>query len=348
MIWAVILAGGAGTRFWPLSTPDTPKQVLPLASERSSIEDAVDRLVGWIPPERILLVTGKAQAPHFQKIVSLPDENLLLEPRAASTAPALAWATFEAARRDPDAEVITTHADWAIPDADRFRAAAETALETAIRFDRLVTVGIVPTRPETGYGYIVPGPALDGHARQVARFTEKPDGPTAMDLIAAGALWNSGLFAWTAQRLAREVEAHTPEVAPALPLLETGDVDGFFRAVTPISIDVGVLERSNAVAVVPGEFAWDDIGTWEALHRIRARDQSGNVVVGPGFAAGAEDCVVWSDGTPIVLDGVKDLVVVSANGRILVMSRSRADEIKRVLGRLPPEIRELREPGDGS
>jgi mannose-1-phosphate guanylyltransferase len=255
-------------------------------------------------------------------------------------------ATFEAAKRDPDAEVITTHADWAIPDADRFRAAAQTALETAVRFDRLVTVGIVPTRPETGYGYIVPGPALDQQARQVARFTEKPDGPSAMDLIAAGALWNSGLFAWTARRLRLEIEAHTPEIAGALPLIEAGDVEGFFRTVTPISIDVGVLERSNAVAVVPGDFAWDDIGTWEALHRIRDRDQNGNVVVGPGFTAGAEDCVVWSDGTPIVLEGVKDLVVVSANGRILVMARDRATDIKRVLEQLPPEVRELGGTGD--
>ena len=341
MRWAVILAGGAGTRFWPLSTPDIPKQILPLAGVRPSIQDAVDRLSGWIPPERILLVTGASLAPHLQKIVALPEENLLLEPKPASTAPALVWATSEAARRDPEAEVVTTHADWAIPNPERFRVVAEAALETATRYDRLVTVGIVPSRPETGYGYIVPGPALDDHARQVARFTEKPDGPAAMDLIAAGALWNSGLFAWTAARLEHEVQAHTPEVAPAMPHLQSGNIEAFFDTVTPISIDVGVLERSNAVAVVPGDFAWDDIGTWEALHRIRARDQRGNVVVGPGFAEGAEDCVVWSDGTPIILDGVKDLVVVNANGRILVVSRSRADDIKRVLDRLPPEIRDL-------
>ena len=342
----MILAGGAGTRFWPLSTPDTPKQLLPLAGVHPSIRDAVDRLSGWIPPERILLVTGRALAPHLQKIVSLPDENLLLEPRAASTGPALVWATGVAAQRDPEAQVLTTHADWAIPSPEGFKVAAEAALETAVRHDRLVTVGIVPTRPETGYGYIVPGPALDEHARQVARFTEKPGGPAAMDLIAAGALWNSGLFAWTANRLLQEVESHTPEVAPALPLLEAGDVEGFFAQVTPISIDVGVLERSNAVAVVPGAFAWDDIGTWEALHRIRPHDDFGNVAVGPVFAEGAKDCVVWSDGTPVVLDGVKDLVVVHANGRLLVMSRSRANEIKRVLDRLPVDVRELRTLGD--
>lgn len=341
MRWAVILAGGAGTRFWPLSTPDAPKQILPLAGERSSIQDALDRLDGLVPPERILLVTGRSLAAHLQRIIKLPEDNLLLEPRAASTGPALVWATMEAARRDPDAHILTTHADWAVPDPAEFRAAASQALETAAHHDRLVTVGIVPSRPETGYGYIVPGPKLDSHARQVARFTEKPDGAKALDLIAGGALWNSGLFAWTARCLMREVEAATPEIAPALPILRQGDVEGFFARVTPISIDVGVLERSNAVAVVPGGFVWDDIGTWEAIHRIRPRDELGNVVVGPGFTNETQDCVVWSDGDPIVLDGVKDLVVVHANGRILVMSRERAGDLKRVLNQLPPEVRDL-------
>ena len=248
---------------------------------------------------------------------------------------------MEAARRDPEAHVLTTHADWAIPDPAAFREAAAQALETAAAHDRLVTVGIVPSRPETGYGYVVPGPALDHRARQVARFTEKPDGATALDLIAGGALWNSGLFAWTAPCLIREVEAATPEIAPALPSLREGNVEEFFARVTPISIDVGVLERSNAVAVIPGGFVWDDIGTWEAIHRIRPRDGDGNVVVGPGFTHETEDCVVWSDGDPIILDGVKDLVVVHANGRILVMSRTRASDIKRVLGQLPAEVRDV-------
>ena len=259
---------------------------------------------GLIPPERILLVTGHSLAPHLQRIIKLPEANILLEPRAASTGPALVWATVEAARRDPDAHILTTHADWAVPDPAAFRAAAAQAMDTAAQHDRLVTVGIVPSRPESGYGYIVPGPELDQHARQVARFTEKPDGATALDLIAGGALWNSGLFAWTAPCLIREVEAGTPEIAPALPFLRDGDIEEFFARVTPISIDVGVFERSNAVAVVPGGFVWDDIGTWEAIHRIRPRDGLGNVVVGPGFTNETEDCVVWSDGDPIVLVGV--------------------------------------------
>src|SRR6185437_3694212 len=161
---------------------------------------------------------------------------------------------------DPQAEVLSLHADWAVGDAAAFRRTADAALTTARQHQRLVTVGVVPSRPETGYGYIVPGPPLSDGARMVARFSEKPDAATALDLMAAGALWNSGLFAWTADRLLSEVARHTPEVAAALPRLQGGDVAGFFAAVTPISIDVGVLERSGAVAVVSGAFAWDDVG----------------------------------------------------------------------------------------
>jgi mannose-1-phosphate guanylyltransferase len=199
----------------------------------------------------------------------------------------------------------------------------------------------VPSRPETGYGYIVPGSPLDGGARTVARFSEKPDAATALDLMAAGALWNSGLFAWTAARLLDEVARHTPEVAPALAALEAGDVGGFFRAVTPISIDVGLLERSGAVAVVTGTFVWDDVGTWQALARVRPKDPSGNVVVGPAFVHESQDCIVWSDRDPIVLAGVQDLIVVQANGRILIMPAERAAGMKQLLDALPPDIRDI-------
>lgn len=342
MRWAVVLAGGSGTRFWPLSTPENPKQLLPLAGSTSTAEEAIERLAGLIPKERILVVTGLALAAPIQARLGLPAANILIEPRAASTAPALIWATSEAQRRDPDAEVLSLHADWAVGDAAAFRRTADTALITARQHDRLVTVGVVPSRPETGYGYIVPGRPLGDGAQTVARFSEKPDAATALDLMAAGALWNSGLFAWTAGRLLAEVEAHTPEVAPQLPALRDGNVEQFFRDVTPISIDVGVLERSAAVAVVSGAFAWDDIGTWQALTRVRPKDTSGNVVVGKAIVHDSEDCIVWSEGDTVVLSGVQDLIVVHANGRILVMPTERAASIKQLLDALPPDVRDVR------
>jgi len=341
MRWAVVLAGGSGTRFWPLSTPQNPKQLLPLTGSTSTAEESIDRLAGLVPKERILVVTGAALADQLRQRLSLPAPNILVEPRAASTAPALIWATAEAQRRDPDAEVLSLHADWAIGDGAAFRRTADMALTTARRYERLVTVGVVPSRPETGYGYIVPGPPLGDGARMVARFSEKPDAATALDLMAAGALWNSGLFAWTAERLLLEAEAHTPEVAPHLPALRSGDIERFFREVTPISIDVGLLERSGSVAVVSGAFAWDDIGTWQALTRVRPKDPSGNVVVGSAFTHESEDCIIWSDRDTVVLSGVRDLIVVQANGRILVMPTERAASMKQLLDALPPDIRDL-------
>lgn len=341
MRWAVLLAGGSGTRFWPLSTPSHPKQLLPLAGPRSTAEEAIDRLAGLVEPSHILVVTGEALAGPLGKALPIPPENILIEPRAASTGPALLWATLEAQRRDPDAEVLSLHADWVIRDPGAFRGTAVAALESARTHDRLVTVGMVPSRPETGYGYIVPGPELDGTARRVARFVEKPDAARALDLIAAGALWNSGLFAWTASRLRAEVERHTPELSVALAALDAGDVARFFTMVTPVSIDVGVLERSNAVAVVQGAFHWDDVGTWEALARVREHGSGDNVLVGPVHAHDAADCIAWSDGEPIVLFGVRDIVVVRANGRVLVMNRAEASRLKEALDTLPPEVRDV-------
>jgi mannose-1-phosphate guanylyltransferase len=341
MRWAVLLAGGSGTRFWPLSTPENPKQLLPLSGSGSSAEEAVERLAGLIPRERILAVTGPSLADRVRSRLNLPAGNVLVEPFPASTAPALIWATWEARRRDPEAEVLSLHADWAVGDGAAFRRTADLALAAARTHDRLVTVGVVPSRPETGYGYIVPGAPLQGGSRTVARFSEKPDAATALDLMAAGALWNSGLFAWTADRLLAEVRAHTPEVAPAIPSLEQGDVAGFFGAVSPISIDVGLLERSGAVAVVSGAFAWDDVGTWQALARVRPRDPSGNVVVGEAALHESHDCIVWSERDTIVLSGVQDLVVVQANGRVLVMPTERAAAMKQLLDALPPEVRDL-------
>jgi mannose-1-phosphate guanylyltransferase len=341
MRWAVILAGGSGTRFWPLSTPERPKQLLPLAGARSTAEDTVDRLLGLIPRERVLVVAGAALAGPLRERLALPADNFLIEPRAASTGPALVWATSEARRRDPDAEVLSLHADWAVGDAAAFRRTADAALTAARRFDRLVTVGVVPSRPETGYGYLVPGAEIGAGVRDVARFSEKPDAAAALDLMAAGALWNSGLFAWTAERLWQEVKAHTPELASHLAALDAGDADAFFRDVTPVSIDVGVLERSGAVAMVSGAFAWDDVGTWQALARVRPKDPRGNVVVGPAFLHEARDCVVWAEQDTVVLWGVQDLVVVQANGRILVMPAERAAGMKQLLDALPSDVRDV-------
>jgi len=343
MRWAVILAGGSGTRFWPLSSPANPKQLLPLAGPQSTAEAAFDRLRDLVPADRVLLVTGARLAGPLQAKLGVPAENVLVEPRARSTGPALVWGSWVARSRDPDAVVLSTHADWHVPDPPAFVRTADRALSLAERTARLVTVGVIPTRPETGYGYVVPGAPIDG-GFAVAQFREKPSPAGAEKLIAEGALWNSGLFAWRADTLMAEIERHTPEVARAMPALVRNDVVGFFDQCGEVSIDVGVLERSAAVAVVPGDFAWDDIGTWESLARVRPLDPDGNVLVGNVTAVGATNSIGWSDRLPIVLAGVSNVVVVEANGRILVMDRSQAADLKRVLDRLPNDVRDIGAP----
>lgn len=338
--WAAVLAGGSGTRFWPLSTPRRPKQFLPLATGRALLEQAVLRLDGLIPAERILVITGAAFAEETRRLLPwLPPENVLAEPRAASTGPALAWATAVAAQRDSDASVLSLHADWFVGDDAAFRRTAGTALAAAQRHDVLVTVGIVPTRPDTSYGYIVPGPMLDSEARRVDRFVEKPDERRARELIERGALWNSGLFAWTANRFASETMQWAPEIAPHVAALRSGDAATFFARVTPIAVDVSHFERSQRVAMVPGAFPWDDVGTWTALRRVRSTDARGNVLVGPAWEHEASNCVIWSDDGPVVVDGLSEVVVVRANGVTLVTTAERATQLKALLERLPPEVR---------
>jgi len=344
MRWAVVLAGGVGSRFWPLSTAARPKQLLPLAGARPLVVESVARLAGVVPPERVLLVTSLALQRAIQDALpDVPRTNVLAEPFAASTAPALAWATARASGSDASATVLSVHADWTVGDPAAFRSAAGAALDLAEREGAIVTVGARATRPEIGYGYIVPGEPVGGNARKILRFVEKPSAAEAARLIASGALWNTGMFAWTAARFFEEIARHTPELASALPALESGDVEAFYRAAKPVSVDVGLFERTKAGAVVPGDFGWDDVGSWAALPRVRAADGAGNVAVGAVHAVDATGCVVWSEDGPTVLDGVADLVVVRARGIVLVTTRERAPHLKELLARLPPEVA-----GDGT
>jgi mannose-1-phosphate guanylyltransferase len=316
--------------------------MLALGGPDPLLVQSVQRMSGIIPPERILVVTAQSlRAASAALLPQIPRDNILGEPRAASTGPALAWATATAARRDPDAAIIASHADWFVQDDDAFCRTAQRALGIAESFDMLVTVGIVPTRPDVGYGYIEPGDALDGDARRVRRFIEKPDAARAEALIKSGALWNSGMFAWTARRFFAETESVAPEIAPHVALLRSGDAAAFFSAVTPIAVDVSHFERSSRVAVIPGRFAWDDVGTWGALGRVRQTDDSGNVLVGDATAVDAAGNVVWSGDGPVVVFGVQDLVVVRANGVVLVTTRDRASMLKSMLEMLPARLRDL-------
>ncbi len=327
--WAAILAGGSGTRFWPLSTPERPKQLLPLTGDRPLLAQTVARLRDLVPPDRILILTGPSLVEAVARTVpEVPALNIFAEPRAASTAPALAWAAHWIAKRDPGGQMLSLHADWAIGDDTAFRAAATHALGVAAEQDVLVTVGVKPTRNETGYGYIIPGEPA-GSARKVKRFIEKPSPARAALLRRRGALWNSGLFAWGVARFLGEAGAYAEELAAGWSALNAGDAPRFFAAVTPVAVDVAVLERTKRLAVVTGTFPWDDIGSWDALLRIRRRDAQGNVTVGNvTLGDDVRDSVIWAENERITVTGVEDMVVVRANGHTLVMPTGQAEKLK--------------------
>lgn len=335
--WAAVLAGGSGTRFWPLSMPDEPKQFQALVGNEPLLVQAVDRLRGLIDPQRILVVTGESFRNRTQNLLNIPPENVLGEPRPASTAAALAWATSWAQQRDPEAGIISVHADWFVGDDEAFCTCARNALDVAEVHDVLVTVGVSPTRVETAYGHIIPGEDLDGRAKRVERFVEKPKAEVAQRLMNEGALWNCGMFAWTANRFREETEQHAPEIAPFLELLESGETDAFFDRVTPIVIDKSHFERSDRVAVVAGTFPWDDVGTWNALPRVRELDEWGNVKSADVMLDETQNCIVWPGNERIALYGVTDLVVARAHGYTLVTTRAKAADLKKFVEQLPAE-----------
>ncbi len=341
-LYAVVLAGGVGSRFWPLSTPERPKQFLPLVGDASMLEDAVMRLEPLVGLSRVLILTSRALAPTIRRMLpQLAADQVLEEPRAAGTAAALTWASHVVAQRGgAEARLVSVHADWAIGDEDRFRRTLAKAAEAAASQGALATVGIIPTHANPGLGYIQPGEALSGGSRRVQRFVEKPDLARAEQMVADGYLWNSGIFAWRATDLLAEVAAHTPEVAAALAKADEG-ADAFFAAVaSPVSIDVGVLERSAKVVVLAGDFGWDDVGTWGALRRLRRGDQHANAMHGRVHTQDARGNVVHAERGTVVLYGVEDLVVVVRDGVTLVTTVERSNDLKALVESLPPALRE--------
>jgi mannose-1-phosphate guanylyltransferase len=341
-LWAVILAGGVGSRFWPASTPSRPKQLLHLASNQPLIRDTVERIAPLVPAERLRVLTGATLAAAISReMPELGPGNFLLEPRAAGTAPVLAWAAAEIEKRDPDGVMISLHADHVIHPTTAFHARLELAADLAVRHRRLFTIGATPTRPETGYGYVKLGAPLD-RGYEVDGFVEKPDAATAQRYVADGRyLWNTGLFVWRAADLLEQIEQHTPELAELIPMLREGGVEEFFRRAPTLSIDEGLMERSERVGVVKADFHWDDIGAWDALFRTHPPDGRGNVIAGEGHAIDCTGTALYSEEGPIVAFGVDDLIVVRTRGVTFVTKRELAPDLKSLVAQLPEDLRTL-------
>ena len=336
--WVVVLAGGIGSRFWPVSTRERPKQVLPLAGDRPLIADTIDRARALVPDERIRILAGEhLAAPLRTALADFPEAGLWIEPRARGTGPVLAWAASRLMAIDPEAVMISLHADHVIRPVGAFEETVRAAVRVARRDGSLVCVGAVPDRIETGYGHVEPGePIASGERAQAYRvraFHEKPDAETARRYVDAGYLWNTGIFVWRASVLLEEIRRHAPEIRDHLPLLERSP-EAFFDAVPVSVIDTAVMERSARVATVGATFEWDDVGSWEALSRTREADADANVFVGAGRAVDAHGNVVFAEAGSVILFGTDELVVVRTEELTLVLPRARAAELKTLLNAL--------------
>ena len=349
-IWAVVLAGGIGSRFWPLSSSLRPKQLLALVGDKPMIADTVARLAPLVPPERVLVVTSRDIAASLHAAIpDVPIANMLVEPRPMGTAAAVAWGAHEVGRRaGPETVMVTVHADLSVGYAEEFRGALRRASRVAVRDDSLVIVGATPTRPDTQFGYVVPGEPLDegvgiarGGACRARRFVEKPGELLAQDLIAEGALWSTGVFVWQARSVLSALGTVTPEIAGALSALTAGDPERFLGRVRTVSIDRGLLERSDQVVVLPAEFMWDDVGTWNSLRRARELDDDGNGARGDVHFVDSGGNVVHSDAGAVVLFGVTSMLVVSLPGLAFVAPLERAKDLKPLLDQLPERVKKI-------
>lgn len=348
-LFAVVMAGGSGTRFWPASRRARPKQFLPVWGGRAMIAETCARLAGLVPWERVLVVTAENQVELVRAALpELPRANILAEPAARNTAPCVAFAAAEVARRARDAVQIVLPSDHVIHPLPAFQETLTAAAEEAAAADALVIFGVQPDHPATGYGYIEAGArtGLRGpipvHA--VARFVEKPPRARAEEFLASKRYyWNSGMFVWRTSAIQAALRAHAPAIAQGFERVAAGEaLARIYPTLPSIAIDVAVLEKAGNVRMLPIDYTWSDVGSWAALPGLHARDHDGNwPVLAGGARLVAEDtrgCLAYAEGEEVIaLVGVRDLVVVRAGNATLVCPLERAQDVKRIVERLAGE-----------
>lgn len=338
----VILAGGEGTRLWPLSRSQRPKQLLHLSGERSLIQQTVDRSLPLIEPRRILIVTERSHADDLRaQLPELPDSSMVVEPTRRGTAAALLLAALHVKERAPDATWASVHSDAFITDDDEFRRTLAAALEVAAAGEHLVTTGIEPRFASTSYGYIQRGQHLrqvQGFAvHRVVRFVEKPDLETAQAYLSSGEyLWNPGVFVWKNTALLEAFARHQPSIHDALTSVPLGDIDRAYPTAPRETIDVGIMEPSDNVATLPARFGWTDIGSWAELWELMPGGEDGNVALGSGrvLTADSHDNLIFADSRAVALVGIDNLVVVETADAIFVCPRERAEEVRQIVKQL--------------
>ncbi len=339
-IFPVIMAGGSGTRFWPLSRKARPKQFLPLTGGKTMIAQTFDRMQGLAPLSDSFVVCGALHAAPAAKLLKgLPKANVLVEPEARNTAPAIALACAHVAHRNPQGVMVVMPSDQHVADPRAFRVALRAAIGVA-KTGQIVTLGIKPTRPETGYGYIQVGLPMKSPANKVARFVEKPDVETAQRYLASGDyLWNAGIFVFRADVMLAAFAELMPDLSKALAGVQAAigtkkyaaALKKQFPRMPATSIDYGVAEKAQNIAVVRADCGWSDVGSFSALPELRPLDSHGNVVEGNAFVIDTMRSVVLAGKRPLAVVGMKDVVVIDAGDAVLVLPKDKAQDVRKVV-----------------
>lgn len=341
---ALILAGGSGTRFWPLSRRSRPKQLLALEGERSLLQETLERIRPLIPPRDVWVVTTRALADEVRRqLPEVPAAQVLAEPMGRNTAPAIGWAVRSLPEERRGDVVAVLPADHRVADPAAFRGALARAAAVAESDDRVLTLGVVPRWAETGYGYLELGPALDagsgpdGAVRRVARFVEKPTPERAAGFLAGGNhLWNAGIFVFRGATFLRILERLVPDLARGLAAIaaDPASLDRAYAALPPESVDFAVMEKLDGIATVPLDCGWSDLGSWAALAEVLPQDAAGNAVRGDVLALEARDNLLVADAGTVAVLGVEGLVVVRTGDTVLVLPKERSQDVRQLIAEL--------------
>lgn len=338
MLCALIMAGGKGTRFWPLSTEEKPKQFLNLVGDNTMIQMTVNRILPIIPIERIFVCTGEKYTDYvINQLPELPKENIIVEPEGRNTAPCIALSSMIIKRKFNDASVLVLPSDHLIEKEDEFRSIilkGNDFLENNPY--NIVTLGIQPNRPETGYGYIKLKDEIFNNIYKVDKFVEKPDENTAKKYLANGNyLWNSGMFLWKAENIINQIKNYSPEIYEALKGIETIEKDVIgnyikenYKNTTNISIDYAVLEHSKDIYVIPSDIGWDDIGTWKAVERYRDRDLDNNIVAENVSVIESKSNMIVNNKKRVVLIGIEEVMTLETEDSIFIVNKKYMDNLR--------------------
>ena len=347
-IYAIIMAGGVGSRLWPRSREASPKQLLHILGEGTMIQNTIARLQPMIPHEDIIIVTNKTQVDGLrEQVPQVPVGNLIAEPFGRNTAPCIALAASMIRDRDPEAVMVLLPADHWIQNVGEFQQKLRLACEAAFEMRCLVTMGITPTRPETGYGYIQWSDRREGEnrffdqgLRPVLTFAEKPDLPTAERFLSSGDfLWNSGMFVWRVDTIAEEIRRHLPDLYDQVESIHAAlgadyyqdRLESVYGQIHPISIDYGIMEKSENVYVTQCEFGWSDVGSWDETYRLSRKDNNGNSIVGDVVTIDTEGSFIRTAGKMIATLGVKDLIIVDTPDALLICRRGESQRVQAVV-----------------